>query len=145
MIAGNSVIIMWCSNKISNQNHICKTCKLLAMVINVNISEREVCTFLHMKGCILNISCMAQNINLAIYCSVLWEILVQFLSVRFLSCCILCQVLSHSCIRYCVLLWMLCPILCPHCVNTIVTRYFCWVCLCLCLGPQLCTGFAAVP
>jgi hypothetical protein len=40
---------------------------------------------------------------------------------------------------------MLCPILCPRSVNTIVTCYFCWVCLCLCLGPQLCTGFAAVP
>jgi hypothetical protein len=40
---------------------------------------------------------------------------------------------------------MLCHVLCPLCVNTIVTCYFCWVCLCLCLGLQLCTGFAAVP
>ncbi len=40
---------------------------------------------------------------------------------------------------------MLCPILCPRCVNTIVTCYFCWVCLCLFLGTQLYNGFAAVP
>jgi hypothetical protein len=134
MIVGNSVIIMWCRNKIWNQNHICKTCKLLAMVINVKLYEREVCTFLHMKGCTSNISCIAQD--LAIYCSVLWEVLD----------CILCQVLSHSWIQCCVLLWC-CVLYCVlmHCENTIVTCYFCWVCLCLCLGPQLCTGFAAVP